>query len=96
MEQAPVTEMLPAQYPKEKPAKPSLGVYIFAKPGAYYLAYAVDAGQKISLRLPGNKAYKVDLIDTWNMKIVEQPEAAPGEFTYTAKAPFMAVRITKP
>ena len=53
------------------------GRYILAKPGEYYLVYTTDP-QTITLELSGNQPYKIDGVDTWNMKIVPHWHCTTG------------------
>ena len=43
-------------------------IYLFSKPGEYYLAYVANPEETIQIELPGNQEYKLEIIDTWNMK----------------------------
>ena len=52
------------------------GRYILAKHGEYYLTYT-DEPQTITLDLKGEQPYKVDRVDTWDMKIVPVGTAHP-------------------
>ena len=69
------------------------GRYILAKPGEYYLVYTTDP-QTITLELSGNQPYKIDGVDTWNMKIVPIGTAQPGAYTFTAPYSDFAYRFT--
>jgi hypothetical protein len=93
MEQAPVKEMTPELKDNGDPAKLNNNIYIFSKPGNYYLAYVADAGQTIQIDLAGNADYKIDIIDTWNMKIIEQHSAKPGIFKYKTDLPYTLLRF---
>jgi Domain of unknown function (DUF5605) len=71
---------------------PSAGVA-----GDYYLIYVGGGRQPRShvLRLPPGRAYRVEVIDTWNMTI----QAVPGTFEGTCTVPlpgleFIALRLT--
>jgi hypothetical protein len=93
MEQAPVKEMTPELTDNGDPAKLNNNIYIFSKPGEYYLAYVADAGQTIQIDLAGDADYKMDKIDTWNMKIIEQHSAKPGIFKYKTDIPYTLLRF---
>ena len=69
------------------------GQYILAKHGEYYLTYTTTP-QTLTLNLPGEHPYKVDRVDTWNMKIVPVGTAHPGEYTYAAPHSGSAYRFT--
>jgi hypothetical protein len=93
MEQAPVTQMSPELVAPNDQKKLATNLYIFSKPGAYYLAYVAEAGHDIELNLPGTKEYTVEVLDTWNMKTIEKSVAKPGVFKYKTKVPYTAVRL---
>ncbi len=93
MERAPVQDMSPEFNDNGDPANLNTNIYTFLKQGEYYLAYVADTGQTIELNLTGDKNYKVDVIDTWNMKIAKQPDAEPGRFSYKTVSPYTALRI---
>jgi hypothetical protein len=65
------------------------------KTGEYYLAYAADSAQTIKLNLTGEKNYDLQIIDTWNMKIVSEKIISPGSFNYETEMPFTALRIIR-
>jgi len=52
----------------------------------------VDA--PISYDLPGDRPYKVDGIDTWEMTVTPIGSAEPGKFDYTPPKKDYAVRLT--
>ena len=93
MEQAPVTQMDPELIARGDPKKLSANLYIFSKPGAYYLAYVAEANQDIELNLPGTKDYTVDVLDTWAMKTIEQSVVKPGVYRYKTTTPYTAIRL---
>jgi hypothetical protein len=68
-------------------------IYTLSKEGEYYITYTTDSAQSIQLNLPGTKDYNLEVIDTWNMKIVSQEKVSPGKFQYETKMPFTALRI---
>jgi hypothetical protein len=70
-------------------------VYILSDPGNYYLAYVANAGETIEMDLPGNVEYKLDVMDTWNMKVIDESNIQPGKFSYTSTIPYTALRIQK-
>ena len=69
------------------------GRYVLARPGEYYLVYTTDP-QTVTLELPGNQPYKIDGVDTWNMKIVPIGTAQPGAYTFAAPYSDFAYRFT--
>ena len=95
MEQAPVTEMTPKLIDNGDPENLDNNIYLFSKPGEFYLAYVANPRETIQIELPGNQEYKLEIIDTWNKKITEQTIAKPGKFEFKTTFPFCALRITK-
>jgi hypothetical protein len=95
MESAPVHEMIPEMHDNGDPENLSTNVYIFSKPGSYYLAYVADAGQTIEIDLAGESPFQMDVIDTWNMKVMDQATIDPGLFKFTTELPYTAIKITK-
>jgi hypothetical protein len=95
MEQAPVHEMIPEVTSREaNPKKASTNVHLFSKPGHYYLAYVAEVGVPMVLNLSGTaSSYSLEIIDTWNTKIIEQKTIPPGPFTFTPTTPYTALRI---
>ncbi len=69
------------------------GRYILAKQGEYYLVYTTQP-QTITIRLHGDRPYKIDGVDTWNMKIQSIGTAQPGEYTFTSTHSDYAYRFT--
>jgi len=69
-------------------------IYTFSKKGEYYMVYTTDSAQTIQLNLPGTKDYTLEVIDTWNMKIVSKEKVSPGQLQFETKMPFTALRIT--
>ena len=69
------------------------GRYVLAKQAEYYLAYTTEP-QTITLDLKGEQPYKVDRVDTWNMKIVPVGTAHPGEYTFASPHNGVAYRFT--
>ena len=93
MEQAPVKEMSPSIIDNGNPENLKDNIYIFKKEGEYYLVYVEGEGQTIEIDLTGNREYQVDVIDTWNMKIVRRPDTGPGIFRYVTSSPYTALRF---
>ena len=108
MENAPVKDMTPEivslsglEVPDtipDKGAGPLIeqlnnNIYTLSNEGEYYLAYVSDSAQTIELDLPGPNDYNLEVIDTWNMKIVSKDVIAPGKFRYETKIPFTALRL---
>jgi len=95
MDQAPIKEMKPILIDNGDPENLNNNIYLFSKPGEYYLAYVANSNETVQVDLPGDQEYKLEIIDTWNMKIIEQTETKPGNFEYKTTIPFCALRITK-
>ena len=76
-----------------EPVGDDKGRYILAKHGEYYLTYTTEP-QTITLDLKGEQPYKVDRVDTWNMKIVPVGTAYPGEYTFASPYNGVAYRFT--
>ena len=69
-------------------------VCIFAKKAECYLLYF--AGKKqVKLDLTAGRPFKVDGIDTWEMKILPIGSAGAGEFTFTPPIQDYALRLTR-
>ena len=112
MEEAPVSEMkpqlmrlsdervsenVPDKNFKDLVARLNHNIYTLSKAGEYYLVYSKDSGQKIELFLAGDQNYDLQVIDTWNMKIVSETTVKPGAFEYISQIPYMAMRlVSKP
>ena len=69
------------------------GRYVLAKPGEYYLVY-VTQPQTLTLELSGARPYRIDGVDTWNMKVDAIGTAQPGEYSLTASHADFAYRFT--
>lgn len=93
MEEAPVKEMTPELYNNGNPENLNNNIHLFSKPGEYYLAYVANKDETITIELPGENNYQMEIMDTWNMNSVEQSEAEPGLFQYKTKIPYTAIRI---
>lgn len=69
------------------------GRFLLAKPGVYYLAYCVQRRPEV-VELAGDRPYKVDLLDPWNMTVTPMGTARPGAHTLTPPATDMVFRLT--
>jgi hypothetical protein len=98
LEEAPVIEMEPTLIspPGDVSTNVKKYIYIFSKPGDYYLAYTYEPGKKINLQLEGEGFYQLEVIDTWNMKVVESNKIKSGPFEFETKIPFTLLRIQRP
>jgi len=61
------------------------GRFLLAKPGEYYLLYVL-AGKSQTVQLAGDRPYKVDALDPWEMKEWAVGTAPPGEYTAASKS----------
>jgi hypothetical protein len=95
MEEAPIKDMTPGMTDNGNPRNLNNNVYVFSKAGEYYLAYAAGENLAIEIDLPGDIKYKMEVIDTWNMQIVEKAEIEPGKLNYRTTSPYTALRIRK-
>jgi PKD repeat protein len=80
-------------YEKLKPMGDDKGNFVLGIPGKYYLVYGKTSGNS-SLELAGDIAYKIDAIDTWNMKELPYGTAQPGTFTFASPKENMVYRFT--
>ena len=85
MEALPFNEMVPAQVDKN--------VFVLSKPASVYLVYAVKAGP-VKFTLEGLKDYKVEYIDTWNMKREVLKTVKNGDFNFDAPSDEYTLLIT--
>jgi hypothetical protein len=92
MEHAPVKEMEP-ELVGNNPKSLNSNVYIFSKPGTYYMAYTSTEHRNFELELEGDAPYKLEVLDTWNMEVIEEREVQPGPFRYEPENPFTAIRL---
>ncbi|MGM0474372.1 MAG: DUF5605 domain-containing protein [Bacteroidota bacterium] len=67
------------------------------KYGEQYVYYfGTDKPESRTFDLPGERSYRVEIIDTWNMTIDTLDETFEGEFSIDLPGkPYMAVRITR-
>jgi hypothetical protein len=68
------------------------GRFLLGKSGQFYLLYCVDRRNQ-TLMLEGNRPYKVDAIDPWNMTITPIGTALAGPFSISAPIPDTAFRF---
>ena len=69
------------------------GSYVLAKPGEYYLVYFVNP-QTITLDLAGERPYRIDGIDPWEMKLEPVGTASPGRYTFSSPRSDYVYRFT--
>ncbi len=95
MEEAPVKEMIPEiVFSGDKENRNNI-IHIFSKAGEYYLVYVADADIALEVNLAGESDYHLDIIDTWNMQIIEQRTVNPGQFRFTPDSPYTALRLIR-
>jgi PKD repeat protein len=68
------------------------GRYVLAKPGQYYLLYSTGTNPQ-TIQLAGDRPYKVDLIEPWEMTNLPLGTAQPGEYTVQAAKADVAYRF---
>ena len=93
MEEAPVTEMVPELVDNGNAENLNDNIYNFSKSHKYYMAYVANSAQTIELNLAGEQDYVLQVIDTWNMKIVAEEIVSAGDFKYETVMPFTALRL---
>jgi len=69
-------------------------VCILAKPGECTLMYFAEK-KPVTIDLPGGRPYKVDGIDTWQMKTLPIGSAPAGRFTFTPPKQNYAIRLLR-
>ena len=69
------------------------GRYLLAKAGEYYLLYCPDPRPQ-TVDLTGDRPYKVDLVDPWEMTALPLGTAQPGEYTVRPAGSDLAYRFT--
>jgi len=69
------------------------GRYLLAKRGEYYLLYCLDSRSQ-TVDLAGDRPYKVDIVDPWEMTILPLGTAQPGEHTVRPAKSDLAYRFT--
>jgi PKD repeat protein len=69
-------------------------VCILAKPGDSYLMYFPEK-TPVTLDLPGDRPYKLDAIEPWEMTVLPVGSAGPGPFRFTPPKPDYAIRLTR-
>ncbi len=81
------------QFNTLEPVGDDAGRYVLAKQEEYYLVYTTEP-QTITAQLHGDQPYKIDGVDTWNMKILPIGTAQPGEYTFASHRSDFAYRFT--
>jgi len=76
-----------------KPLGDGKGTFVLAKEGEYYLVYCIDQRPQ-AMALAGNRPYKLDLIDPWEMVTTPIGTARAGDFSVSAPRPDVAYRFT--
>ena len=70
------------------------GQYLLARSGEYYLLYCTDTKSR-KVELAGDRPYKVDLVDPWDMTVTPLGTAHPGEYTVRPPKSDLAYRFTR-
>ncbi|MBA7550315.1 hypothetical protein ES705_42826 [subsurface metagenome] len=76
-----------------RPMGDDKGNFVLGVPGKYYLVYGRTSGNT-SVTLSGKVPYKIDAIDTWNMKETPYGTAQPGQYTFASPKENMVYRFT--
>ena len=69
------------------------GRCLLAKPRQFYLLYCLDWRPQ-TIQLAGDRPYKVDALDPWEMTVTPLGTAQPGEYTARSARPDLAYRFT--
>lgn len=69
------------------------GRLVLAKPGEFYLVYCLKPGTE-TIELPGDRPYKLDLIDPWAMTVLPLGTAPQGAFALSAPRADVVLRLT--
>lgn len=93
MEEAPVHEMSPNLIVNGDSTDLNNNIHILTKAQQYYLAYVADAAQTISLDLAAGSDCELEIIDTWNMKVLETQKVQSGNLKYVTTSPYTAIRV---
>ncbi len=93
MESAPFHEMSPSLIVNGDSSNLDNNVHLLTSTSGYQLAYAADANIAIKTELPPGSEYDVEVIDTWNMEVIDTQLAAEGTFSFTTPAAYTALRI---
>ena len=76
-----------------KPLGDDKGRFLLGKPGEYYLLYVL-AGKPQTVQLSGERAYKVDAIDPWEMTEWAVGTAQPGDYKAAGARQDLVYRFT--
>jgi hypothetical protein len=95
MEDMPVIEMVPTMIKVGDSKNNEDLCFVLSKPGQAYLGYTLNKDRLISFNLTGETDYKIELIDTWNMKIQDSGTAKPGTYTYKTTDKYQVVRAIR-
>ena len=69
------------------------GRFLLAKPGEYYLLYCSDQRSQ-TVSLAGDRPYKLDAVDPWEMTVTPLGTAPSGEFAAASPKPDLVFRFT--
>ncbi|MEM9143146.1 MAG: DUF5060 domain-containing protein [Bacteroidota bacterium] len=92
MEELPAHEMWPALEVQGDSAHLNSNIHTFFKESECYLTYVADSARTLVLDLKGNTDYELQVLDTWNMKIMDTKTVKPGVYEYTTDFPYTALK----
>jgi hypothetical protein len=69
------------------------GRYLLAQSAAYYLLYALNT-KPVTIELAGDRPYKVDLVNPWEMKVIPLGTAVAGSNSFKPPQADVAYRFT--
>ncbi len=90
MESAPFHERSPLLIVNGDSSYLNNNVYLFTNEAGNQLAYAADAGIAIVTGSPTGAEHDVEVIDTWNMKVIDTQSVMAGTSLFTTSAPCTA------
>jgi hypothetical protein len=70
-----------------------IGELVLAKDGEYYAMYCRSPGKK-TIELAGNRSYKVEVLDPWEMTVTAAGTANQGSYTFTPAKADLIYRFT--
>ena len=76
-----------------QPVGDDQGRYLLARPGDYYLLYCLGP-QPQTVELTGDRPYKIDLVDPWEMTVLPLGTAQPGPHMVQPPRSDVAYRFT--
>ena len=95
MDQLPFAKMSPSLMVDSDSSQLSQNIYLLSLEAEQYLAYTTDSARIVRFELPGDSAYQMEVLDTWNMEVIKRDSVDPGTFQYTTERPYSAVWLRK-